>query len=85
MRIIKCHVNNKVTYACFQLVKTGKEQLQVKAPWQTPRLYVSRFIFPRISRHLIDSCQHGIRVSPLQTRLYFRTIAAISIDVYTIV
>lgn len=56
MRIIKCHVNNKVRHACFQLAKTGKEQLQVKVSWQVPRLCVSRFYFPLVSVDVLSTC-----------------------------
>lgn len=48
-RVIKCHVNNKVTHTCFQLVKTGKEQFQMKVSRQALTACVSLALFSLVS------------------------------------
>lgn len=54
--VIKCHVNNKVTHTCFQLVKTGKEQFQMKVSRQALSACVSLALFSLVSVGVLSTC-----------------------------
>lgn len=69
-RVIKCHVSSKVTHACFQLVKTGKEQFQVKVSRQALCLLACLSLyFPSYQSYQLVSTQNQ-RLDPANYALF---------------